>query len=224
MRSHWFRPTWVVLVLLTSCIGQEKAIDPKWAASSIGTVLNEARASGSLAYWGWCDYKGGSSDFPALRAPDNRTNSPLQTLREMFIDDKEMRIVKESSGLIRMFETDVPHDLLDVKVRHISFKAMNSPIKALWVILRAPEVEAFMRAKNVGPPLPDSFFFSILSGAESPIISGDLDNVTVSQALDYVLQTYPGFWTYENCQTGNGGRAVFFDFFPRAQPGMSKLR
>jgi predicted transcriptional regulator len=36
--------------------------------------------------------------------------------------------------------------------------------------------------------------------------------VTVREALDYVLQTFPGFWLYENCQSTGGHRIVHFDF------------
>jgi hypothetical protein len=50
---------------------------------------------------------------------------------------------------------------------------------------------------------------------DAPQISGDLENVTVSQALDYVLKTYPGFWAYENCQNDSGGRKIFLRFFPK---------
>jgi hypothetical protein len=189
--SYWLTVA-SVLVLLTSCVGQGKgSIAPKWAATFIGTVLNEAQASGSLVYWGHCENNGQSSDFPELRTPQSKNASPLQTLREMFVTDPKIRVAQEPSGKIRMVQTDVPRDLLDLKIRHISFATHPDPLRsateALWVILRAPEVKAFMRTGNIGPPLPDSFNFSIMSGRDSPYISGDLDNVTVSQALDYVL-------------------------------------
>jgi hypothetical protein len=148
----------------------------------------------------------------------------------MFADDLKMRVVQKTGEKIRMVETDVPRDLLDLKIRHISFATHPDPLscatEALWVILRAPEVKAFMMARNIGPPLPDFFSFSILSGRDSPHISGALDNVTVSEALDYVLQTYPGFWTYENCESENGGRTVFFNFFfsPKSCTGCSHAR
>jgi hypothetical protein len=32
-----------------------------------------------------------------------------------------------------------------------------------------------------------------------PSVSGELNDVTVAQALDYIEQTFPGFWMYENC-------------------------
>jgi hypothetical protein len=38
-----------------------------------------------------------------------------------------------------------------------------------------------------------------------PSVPGELNDVTVAQALDYVLQTFPGFWLYQNCQNPDGG-------------------
>ena len=46
-----------------------------------------------------------------------------------------------------------------------------------------------------------------------PHISGNLDNVTLSEALDYVLRTFPGLWVYENCPSKKRKRAVFITFF-----------
>jgi hypothetical protein len=43
-------------------------------------------------------------------------------------------------------------------------------------------------------------------------VHGELNDVTVSQALDYVLQTFPGYWIYENCATKERGRSVYLNF------------
>ena len=217
-----------IMVLLTACMGQDSAkIDANWAAISVGTILYEAQASGSLVYSGRCGNNGQSSDFPKLRKPRNKAASVLQILREMFADDARMEVTQETGGRLRMVETDVPLDLLDLKIQHLSFTtdpdAFSSANEALWVILRTPEVKHFMADRNIGPPLPDSFFFSIPVPPDTPHISGDLQNVTVSQALDYVLKTYPGFWTYENCPREGGGRTVFFNFFPRVPPSVSEI-
>jgi len=76
-------------------------------------------------------------------------------------------------------------------------------------IMAAPGVDAFMkehdirtrafRIEGLYPRLPD--------------IPGELDDVTVSEALDYVLRTFPGYWVYENCTTPEGTRSVNFRFY-----------
>jgi hypothetical protein len=135
----------------------------------------------------------------------------------MFVDDKHMRVTQEGDGTVRMIEDDVPTDLLDVKIRHISF--VSGPMShganmALLQITMTPEVEAFKKAHKIGPSEENAFIFPGDAGDENtPIVSGDLENVTVSQALDYVLKTFPGFWLYENCRTQGEGRTVYFNFF-----------
>jgi hypothetical protein len=217
-----------VLLLLTSCMGQGNGnINPKLASMYVGTVLYQAESSGSLIYSGYCYDSGQSSDFPQLHLPQNRGASPLQMLREMFANDSRMQVTQEPGGAIRMVETDVRRDILDLKIHHISFAQypvpISSPNVALLALLLTPEVKAFMTARKIGPPLRGIYRASIPYSSDSPHISGDLDNVTVSQALDYVLRTYPGFWAYENCLSESEGRTVFIRFFPTVRPGPVRL-
>lgn len=131
-----------------------------------------------------------------------------------------------------------PSDLLDVKIRHIWLQnpfiiepakqvssrggpnlnfgpaaiPLGGPNMALMLILSTPEVSAFKRAKNIHPSYDDGFPLPGDSGSR-PRLVGELDNVTVFQALDYVLQTFPGFWVYENCPSRDEGRTAIFNFY-----------
>jgi hypothetical protein len=132
-----------------------------------------------------------------------------------------MRVAQDSGGRIRMVEADVPSDLLDLKIAHISFdvqgemaSAFNTPNMALQIILYTEEVREYKKTHNIGPFF-DGFTISDITGPNSPHVSGSLNNVTVSQALDYILETFPGFWIYENCSTEDGGRKVVFAIFNR---------
>jgi hypothetical protein len=220
----------LVLILLASCVGQDKrSIDPTWAATVLGTALYRAQLSGSLEYWGYCYNNGNSSDFPKMRMPISKDGPPAQLLSEMFADDSRMQVTLEAGGKIRMVETQVPQDLLNLKIAHISFtvdpgssNAIGSATMALWTVLATSEVKGFMKAHHIGPIMPDVFGFSIPISPDGPYISGDLNNVSVAQVLDYILQTYPGFWTYENCPGENVSRTVLFNFFPRIPPSIAK--
>jgi hypothetical protein len=221
----------LVLILLASCVGQDKrSIDPTWAATVIGTLLNRAQLSGSLEYSGRCYNSGSSSDFPKMQMLASKDVPPAQLLSEMFADDSRMQVTLEVGGKIRMVEIQVPQDLLNLKITHISFtvhpdspNAIGSATEALWTVLETSEVKDFMKAHHIGPIMPDVFGFSLPISPDGPYISGDLNNVSVAQILDYILQTYPGFWTYENCQEKDGSRTVFFGFFPRVPPGIVKF-
>lgn len=207
-----------VLILLTACLSQTRGgEEPAAALTTIGNVLSKGHVSGSLAYWGQCDVHKPYPDFPKLRALSDYSGSPGKVLQRMFADDRHMRVKQEGNGMVRMIEDDVPTDLLNVKIRHISFASgdmSHGANMALIQILMLPEVEAFKKAHNIGPPEENAFIFPGNAGDPgTPTVSGDLENVTVSQALDYVLKTFPGFWLYENCRSEGGGRTVFFNFF-----------
>ena len=123
-----------------------------------------------------------------------------------------------------MVENAIPTDLLNIKIRHISFdgtyksgpeSGVYTPNQALDVILHVPELGVYMKAHKIE-------FLATESGIggggqlppESAHISGSLDDVTLSQALDRVLETFPGIWVYQNCSpNGQRARAVYFRFF-----------
>jgi hypothetical protein len=136
-----------------------------------------------------------------------------------------MQVTQEDGGMIRMMERNVPTDLLSVRIHHLSFFSsdfpfasefgpVHGPRMALIAILLSPEVVAFGREHNIANfPSPDRGF--LLPGdccGGGLVIHGELNDVTVSQALDYVLQTFPGFWLYENCVTEKGERSVYLNF------------
>jgi hypothetical protein len=134
-----------------------------------------------------------------------------------------MRVTQEPDGTIRMTETDAPRDLLDLRISHISFKAAYDdswgvpydPRFALAAILKAPEVQAFMQSHDIGQ---QNEFALVNGGGQVPSpnllhIPADLYNVTLSQALDYVLRTFPGIWIYENCNSVTRSRVVYFKLF-----------
>jgi hypothetical protein len=190
-------------------------------------ILGQAHVSASLEYWGRCELDHQLPDFPRLHASEKNTDSPGQALRDIFSeDDPEMRVTQEPSGTIRMAETDIPRDLLDVRISHISFKATYDDSWgvrydqrfALAAILNSPEVRAFMTTHNISQ---QSEFATVIGGSQGsspnlPNLSNiprDLDDVTLAQALDHVLKTFPGLWVFENCPSQRGKRRVYFKFF-----------
>jgi hypothetical protein len=203
-------------MLGTYFVGQERGgAPPGDGYVLIGSVLSKAHASGSLEYWGVCNFKEFYPDFPKLRAVPDHEGSAVELLRERFSEDPEMRVSQDRDGKIRMVETDVPTDLLDVKIHHVRWLAgYHGPNMAVTAIVTAPEVIAFRREHNLGPKEEWATSFPVSGDALSfkPSVSGDLEDVTVREALDYVLETFQGFWLYENCKSPEGGRIVHFGF------------
>lgn len=180
------------------------------------SVLQRGEVSGSLEYWTQCGVRQVLPRLLAIRPlHDNPEGSPVPTLQEMFVDDPRMHVTEDSDGMVRMVESDAPEDLLNVTISHISFPAVYDGERAQGFILRAPEVKSFMKTHGIAwLPIGSSLGLFTLPSPEMPHISGDLNNVTLRQALDYVLKTFPGFWVYENCSDKPHNRVGihFFDY------------
>lgn len=178
-------------------------------------VLARTPFSGSLEYSGECDMSQELPVLPTVRVPsEDRDRSALETLREIFADDNKMHVTQEMGGTIRMVESGVPEELLDVTIRKLSFNDIYDPMSAEAIIISAPEVQAFMKAHGIERDPFRRGVRGLRQGPEPglPHISEDLDNVTVQQALDHLLKTFRGFWVYQNCVSETGGRFVAFDY------------
>lgn len=232
----------VLLALVGSCRSQEKGgVDQRAALPEVQRILGSEGRSGSLEYWGFCDPNKDWPDFPEPRSVSKRKGSALDLLQWMFADDPKMQVTQERDGKIRMVEADVPQDLLQLKIHHISFSMpyTNGPIAysgsmavpallnmpesytnpaiahsgpmAVYALLNAPEVIAFMNqtiGRDVaweGWGMPGQL---VLEGPSVP----ELNDVTVEQALNNVLETFAGFWTYQNCHDAQGRRKISVGF------------
>jgi hypothetical protein len=224
----YFASIMAALALITPCTGQDRAkVDPALTASVIGRVLTKAHASGSVVYHGQCQNNGESWDLPAVSFPRYLDIAPVQMLQEMFADDPKMHVTQDANGNIRMVETDVPRDLLDLRIVQVPFsseRGIHAPRWAISQIMVTPDVKNYMTVNDIGPVVPDFRVFIGPLSPNAPKIPSDLYYVTVSEALDYILKTYPGFWAYEECKgEASGSRKVFFQFFPTVSEEVVRL-
>lgn len=215
------RFTILFFVLLAGyCLGQDKGgVDENWAMPNVQKILSGEHRSGSIEFWGGCEIAWPRPNFPRLRPLSGREGSAIDALQEMFADDTKMRVTQDTDGKIRMVETDVPQDFLEVKIHHLSFPSLyhsgailHSGAWAVSAVLHTPEVMDFM-AHKIGPTrawggwgMPGQI------AIDGPSVPGELNDVTVAQALDYVLETFPGFWSYQNCHDPEGKRTIFIGF------------
>jgi hypothetical protein len=211
-----------VLILVYSCAAQGKP-DP------ILGVLKKTDASGSIAYWSPGRKCGpdhtNPPPLPEIRAADT-SRTVVDGLRGMFANDPKMGVTLEPGafGKVRMFESDVPTDLLDLKIHHISFsdgqmeptglgfrgkKELGGSRMPISIILAAPEVQAFVKANHIELTYYSSMPSNIFA---LPEIHGNLEDLTLSEALDYAVSSH-GYWLYGNCMRGGGRREVFIWFY-----------
>ena len=123
---------------------------------------------------------------------------------------------------IRVVQKGVPQDILSIRIKHISFNGVystgdfgvSSPNEALHIILDAPEVLQFLREHDIRVLFTDYGIGAAVTGQSNSHISGSINDMTLREALDYVLKTFPGIWVYENYPKTHGrNRVVFFRFF-----------
>jgi hypothetical protein len=209
-----------LLFLVGSCLSQDKGgVDQTVAVPEVQKILSGAQVSGSLEYWGLCDISKPRPPELKLRPVSGHEGSARDVLQEMFADDPKMRVTQERDGKIRMTETDVPRDFLEVKIHHLSFPSDgHTSGMALYAVLHAPEVIDFMD-HNIGRKTAwEGWGGPSVIAIHGPNVPGELNDVTVAQALDYVLQTFPGFWTYQNCHYPDGARKISIGFRNNLKP------
>jgi hypothetical protein len=203
-----------VLFLVSSCLSQDKGgVDHRLAVPAVQKILSSAQLSGSLENWGVCDISDPHPEFPRLRGVSSQDGPALEALQELFANDPKMQVTHETDGKIRMVETDVPKDFLVVKIHHLSFPSnFHSGAFAVYFILNTPEVIDFMD-RNIGRKV--AWYGWGMPGqiaSHGPSVPGELNDVTVEQALHHVLQTFPGFWFYQNCHDSQGRRKISVGF------------
>jgi hypothetical protein len=213
LRFRAFAPVLLtVLVACAWCEGQVTA--PKLERSDgirvLMAALSRGHVSASLVFSGLCN-----GDFPGVRLPAGLDGQPLEMLQAIFPQNSNLQVSQERDGIIRLSDMETPRDFLNVRISRVRFTmddATDGPLfdpqEATWAILRSLEVKKFEAAHNIDSRpeaihLPHAPFTT-----QSPHISGYIVDVTVSQALDYLLKTFPGLWIYERCPG-----TVQFSFF-----------
>jgi len=219
-----------VLTILGVCpadFAQEAGYTRASSIAPVLAVLAKDKLSGSLEVSGRCR-PGLTPELPRFAAEVGDNSSTLEVLRRLFAGIPDMRVSQDRDLRVRMVQENVPRDVLDIKIKHLEFVgygrvdpwAVWSGQDAVFAVLQAPEVVSFMTEHGFKRP----FYARPVQGnpghwpPEEPHISGTLDNVTVSQALDHVLKVFPGVWTYVNCPGDEfGDRDVYFAFFSEQQ-------
>jgi len=192
------------------------------AILSVVDVMRKGQLSGSLQYRGGCGDQNEyvTRDFPMTITPTMDSRPWLQILREMFAKDAATQVTQEPDGFIRIVDTTAPQDLLDVRIKRLSFDdelkndwaVPYTPTSALAFIAAAPEVEAFMKEHHIarqGRITHRAF------SPGKPYVSGELNNVTLSQALDHMAKSFHGLWVYKECPGNQKNKRIVDIWFYR---------
>jgi hypothetical protein len=133
MKNVWLHLS-AIFVLVCPCWCQFRGgQDYRETVGPITDVLRRGKISASLEFWGSCSDQYTFPDFPPVTIPSSHSAPPLQTLREMFKDDKEMQVTQELDGTVRMIEKSVPQDLLNVQIGRISFDEEQKRVSPMYI-------------------------------------------------------------------------------------------
>lgn len=210
------RATFIMaFVLMAPCLAQQVIWKFDDSPLRLRDVLIDARISGSLAYSASCKFQVGRFPVPPHIGTPKRSGSLTEVLQSMFGENSTIRVTQDPKGLVRMVDANVPTDILDVRIHHVTFAGegidpiMGGAALAMMTILNTPEVRAFMETHDI----TTGAFRVVGANPNQPRVRGELKDVTVSEAFDYVLKTVPGYWVYENCTTPEGARSANFRFY-----------
>lgn len=192
---------------VTDSTAQEQMPSSQFVATVL-RVLEENHRSGSLVYRGHCTDSGGITDSFRVTPPAHNAPS-VEAFRQAFVNDPTLTVKEDSSGMIRVVGGDVQPELLGVTIHDVKFQEENDPREATSKLLASPELKTYMQGHRTE--------FVTTSGGLVPPASGrhlnaTLTDMTVSQSLDRIAQTFPGVWIYEECITRQGEKRVEINF------------
>jgi hypothetical protein len=204
--------TLILLVLLPLANAQQAHVSGE-ALQPILQLIDAPGLSASLQLQGHCDPTSLPS-FPNFRTTSNKTGSILQTIRNVVSPDRGIRVSQDEDGTIRMKEKGVPEDILNVQISHVSFNSFGRrgiyfASAAVQIIMSTPEVVAFLNEHDIHSGGNGSFFTGGIGWGSPPLgrphIIAPLENVTVAEAFNRVLDSFRGeILVYWNCPADRG--------------------
>src|SRR5581483_8947191 len=170
---------------------------PSDFVATVLRVLEENHRSGSLVFRGYCTDSGGIRDSFKVSSPAHAI-APIEALRQAFVNDPALTVKEDSSGMIRVVSGDVQPELLGVTIHDVKFRNEGDPREATYKLLASPELKTYMQSHRTEFVTTSGGLVPPASGQH---LNGTLTDMTVSQSLDLIAQTFPGVWTYEECVT-----------------------
>jgi hypothetical protein len=140
--------------------------------------------------------------FPQIRVqPPSRSKAGLAAIREIFQNEKNVRVTEDRPGVISIWIGDVPDAILHTNISFLTLKPIaqyNYPI-AFAAIEKSKEVRSAML--ELGLRVPPTLINEILvQPAEGlPHLPSTMTNVTMDKALDLAAITFRGVVIYGAC-------------------------
>jgi hypothetical protein len=168
------------------------------------------KSSGSLTLSGTCKATNVDKDVVGDALP-HPPQGPFQNLSDAMTAlsqiDPHLSWIRDAGGLLRVSDDRVSDDVLRIRLQRVHFRGAVDANEAIREVLSAPEVRSYFKENHI----EDGTVFNSLMPMSTkglPRLSGDLQNVTVAEALDRVIRFFPGLWIYSECRYGSLRRVM----------------
>ena len=221
------RKIWFILPLIGSALGSANSADlPKALVISsvnakavlqhLGPALTSGGGACRIYYSTACEARDEGIPSPEVKARPSERKTGLSALRDIFGNDKRVKVSQDQSGMIRIMIGQPVSTLLRTRIHSLHFNVVeqyNGEL-AVWAVLNSKEVEAAMR--GLGLSVPVIVFGGAVNvpeeGRSLRHLPASLNNVTADRALDVIARTFGGIVLYQTCSKGNGKGLVALDF------------
>jgi hypothetical protein len=214
---------WMSVMLLLSLVSQYQVAaqtskrDKAWLAAEqtaldlIATVAKDANRVVVVEFRGY----GTFMLPPPIRIQKKTPGADTEkTLRAMLANDKRFQIKTDPDGVIRVSESGMPNDVLNIRVIHVALSEEQrfNERDAMGELLQAPEVQTYFKAHNIEQPI-DSGGLVGPSDPRLPHLEAAIENMTVLEVLKHIALVFGETGIYTEEVDTRGRRVVSIGFW-----------
>jgi hypothetical protein len=178
-------------------------------------ALNASTTTVQLFYAAKCAAGTDIPPIPPIRFQKaSRPNTGFSAVRMIFRGDGNVAVTEGPKGIVRISIGDVPKELLRTHIRVFKLQPIEqyNPSLVISALEDTKEMESAMVALGLSPSAVLHMQLLMLPQKGFPHFPPVLRDVTASQVLDLLTETFRGVVTYGVCTQGPAGRPLFINF------------
>jgi len=171
-----------------------------------------------ISYATVCIRDGAFLPFPKLQVrPPSTGETGFNAVREIFRDDKRVKVTQNRSGIVTITVGEPLTDILETRILRLALppkEQYNAQLKPVSPV----DTEEFRSAERaLGIKVPPSVLgYNVVEPTKGlPHLPSSLRNITVDEALDRIARTFHVAILYSSCPAqSNQPRMIMFDSVP----------
>ena len=170
---------------------------------------------GRISYSTVCAQDGAVLPFPKLELrPPLTDKTGIDTVREIFRDDKRVKVTRNRSGIMTITVGEPPTDILQTRIRRVVLtpKEQYNEQLAIAAVMRTEEFNSAAHVLGIKQPISVLAVSIVEPTKGMPHLPISLNNVTVDEAFDRIARTFRVAVLYASCPAeSNQPRMITFD-------------